>query len=71
MAVSGTDASGHEHIGLQKGTSLLATSPTTQTQERAEDFRNYEAAPRRVKEFYELNHEKQTMAAVPPEGDPR
>jgi inositol oxygenase len=64
MAVSGTDTSGHEHHGTQKGLALMATSPTADTEQRAEDFRNYEDAPRRVKEFYELNHEKQTLAFV-------
>lgn len=42
----------------------MATSSTAHSEQRAKDFRNYEQAPRRVKEFYELNHEKQTLAFV-------
>ena len=63
-AIEGGDASGQERTGTQKGRPLMATSPTAHTEQRAEDFRNYEEAPRRVKEFYELNHEKQTLAFV-------
>src|SRR5947209_15280234 len=63
-AVNGTDVSGREHSGTQKGTTPMATSPTAHTEQRPEDFRTYDEAPRRVKEFYELNHEKQTLAFV-------
>src|SRR5947209_3762680 len=53
-AVIGADPNGHKRTGTQKGRLEMATSPTAHTEQRAEDFRNYDEAPRRVKEFYEL-----------------
>lgn len=42
----------------------MTNSTTTQTVATKQDFRQYDEAPERVREFYRLNHERQTLDFV-------